>query len=230
MIPQYVIQASPLSKLFMPEWTKKCEEDPDLVFSTKEFTVQIPRTHGALKLIHNKPVHISKLDPPSLTRVKDEYLVDDLDGLVLWLVGGEDGMASEETDIYGVVGLNIDMDLSSALSDVAIFDAENPEDGKKAAKKFEDVQKALITKTRSAMVAATELANQRVMRAMKNTHINLMKQHETLKIEGKGVYAPSVAEAVGAYVLKNEINKSSENRKRMVDLLNATMKDNSIHT
>jgi len=228
MIPSYVVQASPLSKLFMSTWTSRCEENPELVFSSDPFIVTIPKTNGALQLTHNKPVHITKLEPHNPNRVRDEYLVDDLDGMVMWLIGGEDGQRSEETDIYGVVGLNIDMDLSSALSDVALFDAEDPKEKDKAQKKYLDVQKALVAKTKIALTEATELANSRVRRAMKNTHVNLMRQYDTMRTEGKGVYAASVAEAIGAYVLANEIEKSSTNSKKMQDLLASAMNGNML--
>ena len=228
-IPQYVVQASPLSKLFMKAWTGKCEEDPAIVLDPKiEFEIVIPRTNGAIRLTHNKPIHISKLEPHNPQRVKDDYLVDDLDGTVLWLCGGEDGNGNEETDIYGVVGLNIDMDLSSALSDVALFDEEDSKAKEKAAKKYQDIQKALLTKTKTALQDAREKADFRVKRAMKNTHINLMKQYETLQTQGMGKYAPSVAEAVGAYVLKTEIEKSGANRRKMVEMLAATMNETTL--
>ncbi len=228
-IPQYVVQASPLSKLFMPGWTPRCEEEPNIVLDPKvEFEVVIPRTNGALRLWHNKPVHVSKLEPYTPNREKDEYLVDDLDGLVLWLCGGEDGKSNEETDIYGVVGLNIDMDLSSAIADVALFEEADPKAQATAAKKYQDIQKALVSKTKTALNDARELADYRVKRAMKNTHVNLMKQYETMRTEGKGVYAPSVAEAVGAFVLKTEIEKSGANRRKMVEMLAATMNETTI--
>lgn len=227
-IPSYVVQASPLSKLFMHGWAEKLELEPQLIFDPKPFEVMIPKVNGAIKLIHNKPVHITKLEPPQPTRIKDEYNVDDLEGLVLWLIGGEDGQRSEETDIYGVVGLNLDMDVSGAIADVALFDPESKEDKAKAAKRFQDVQNEVVKNAKVAMVEAKEKADWRVKRAMRNTHINLMKQYETLKTEGRGVYAPSVAEAIGAFVLKSEIDRSSEGRRKMVEMLANTMNETSI--
>lgn len=227
-IPSYVVQASPLSKLFMHGWAEKLEADPHLIFDQTPFEVSIPKTNGAIKLVHNKPVHITKLEPPQPSRVKDEYNVDDLEGMVLWLIGGEDGQRSEETDIYGVVGLDIDMDVSGSLADVALFDPDSKEDKAKAQKKFAEVQNDLVKKTKTALTSARERADWRVKRAMRNTHLNLMKQYETLKTEGKGVYAPSVAEAIGAFVLKQEIEKSSENRRKMVEMLANTMNETTL--
>jgi len=212
----------------MAGWGEKLEADPEKIFSDTPFEVMIPKTNGAIKLTHNKPVHITKLEPPQPSRIKDEYMVDDLEGLVLWLIGGEDGQRSEETDIYGVVGLAIDMDVSGALADVAMFDPDSKDDKAKAAKKFSDIQNDLVKQTKSAIKEARDKADWRVKRAMRNTHINLMKQYETLKTEGRGVYAPSVAEAIGAYVLKSEIDASSANRRKMVEMLANTMTETSI--
>lgn len=224
----YVVQASPLSKLFMHGWAEKLEANPELIFDPTPFEVSIPKTNGAIKLTHNKPVHITKLEPPQPSRIKDEYNVDDLEGMVLWLIGGEDGERNEETDIYGVVGLNLDMDVSGALADVALFDPESKDDKNKAAKKFAEIQNELVKKTKGALDVAKEKADWRVKRAMRNTHLNLMKQYETLKTEGKGVYAPSVAEAIGAFVLKSEIDRSSQNRRKMVEMLANTMNETTI--
>ncbi len=90
------------------------------------------------------------------------------------------------------------------------------------------MQKDLLKKTKDGMKAARELADGRVRRALKITHSNLVKQFETLRTEGKGVYTPSVAEAVGAHILAAEIESSGANRRKMFERLNTVMNSTSV--
>lgn len=228
MIPQYVIQASPLSKLFMPDWLHKCEADPDLVFKEVPFDVVIPRSSGSLRFTHLKPVPSHKVLPHQPNRLKDDYIADDPDGTIIWLTGGEDGQRSEETDIYGVVALNLDMDISAALSDVALMVETDGEKAKRVQKNYQDLQKDLVNQTKKAVEEAKILANERVKRAMRITHVNLVKQFEILKTEGKGVYTPSIAEAVGAHVLASEIEKSGEHRRKMFERMSQVMNQTNV--
>lgn len=216
--------------MFMPEWQKKVANDPDLVYSTKPFTVVVPRSAGALIFEHNKPVHTHLVGPvPKHIKKDDGYLSFDHDGLIWWLIGGSDGKRSEETDIYGVVGLYLDMDLSGALADIAAFgDADTEESKKKALNEYKDLQAQLVKRTQVAMKSAKELADFRVRRALRITHSNLMKQWETLRTEGKGVYSPSVAEAVGAHILKKELEEGNESLKRMHEMIVASMNSGAI--
>lgn len=229
LIPSYIIQASPLSKLFMREWLLKCEADPQLVLKEVPFDIVVPRSSGALKFTHLKPVQSHKVLPYQPQRKKDDgYLADDPDGTILWLTGGESGDRCEETDIYGVVALNLDMDISSALSDVALLVEQDGEKAKKVQKNYADLQKELVEQTKKAVAQARQLADERVKRAMRITHQNLCQQFEILKTEGKGVYTPSIAEAVGAVVLASEIEKSGENRRKMFAQVSAIMNQTSV--
>jgi hypothetical protein len=230
-MPPYVVQASPLSKLFMSEWQSRIEANPDLVFSSDEhFEVRVPRAFGGLTFYHNKPVSSHKVLPAMpFSQKHPDNIIKDLEGTISWLTGGPDGMRSEETDIYGIVALRVDLDISGALTDVALFaEADTETATKKAAKKYADLQQELLKKTKDALKDAKELANTRVRRALKTTHINLMRQYEILRTDGKGVYSPSVAEAVGAHILAQEIDKAGENRKKMLERLSQVMQETTI--
>lgn len=228
-LPNYVIQASPLSKLFMPEWHRECEKNPDIVFDEKvDFHIMVPRSGGSLTFYHRKPVAIQKVIPPQPQRKKDEYITDDFEGTIYWLIGGEDGNRSEETDIYGVVALNLDMDISAALADVAQIVESEGESAKKAQKNYQDLQKTLVSQTKNAIKEAREKADERVRRAMRITHVNLVRQFETLRTDGKGVYTPSVAEAVGAHVLASEIEASGAPRRAMFERMTKAMNSTSV--
>jgi hypothetical protein len=228
--PTYVVQASPLSKLFMSEWVAQIEENPALVFEDVPFEVRVPRPFGGLIFQHNKPVHINKILPPNPWRKKNnENNVDDLEATVYWLTGGPDGQRSEETDIYGIVALHVDLDVSSALTDIALLAEQDTEAGqKKAAKTYADMQRDLVTNTKNALDEARALADFRVKRALKITHSNLLKQYDTMRQQGMGVYTPSTAEAVGAFILKQEVDKAGENRRKLFEEMNKIIKEQTI--
>lgn len=181
-------------------------------------------------MTHNKPVRTSHLMPVQKNKINDSFNAGELESLVEWLTGGEDGKRSEETDIYGVVTLKVDMDISSTLVDIAQLADEGSSDAntKKAMKDFQDLQKELINQTKGSLVLAREMADERVKRALRVTHMNLMKQYETMKSQGMGVYAPSIAEAVGAHILAAEIDKASETKARMVNRLSEIMNRTTI--
>lgn len=225
------MQASPLSKLFMRRYQRECEENPDFVFDDKAFDILIPRGSGSIVMTHNKPVLTQKLMPSQHNKLNDDFNAGELESLVLWLTGGPNGMQSEETDVYGVVELKVNLDVGSAIVDVASLSEQDSEESKKkAAKEYQDLQKSLVGATRQAMKEAKELADERVKRAIRITHMNLMRQYETLKQDGKGVYAPSVAEAVGAHILAAELDKAGANRKKMVERLANVMNSTTILT
>lgn len=202
---------------------KRCEEDPSFIYSTEPFSVVIPRAQGALILEHNKPVHTSKLLVKSNHYEPDEtpYTVEDLASLVDWLTN------HTETNIYGVVSIDLGIDMSTAVVDMVANLSDNPseEATKKAMKEQFDLQKAFAARAKTALLEAREKADARVRAAMKATHNNLMKQWEIMGQEGKGRYTPSVAEAVGAHVLRAEIEKASAARRKsiqsLVDLSNS---------
>ncbi len=226
----YIIQASPYSKLWTREYHKQCEANPELVNSVDEFQIVIPRSAGAITLVHNRPVHTSKLMPRSKEQKRDEHCPLEEVTLVEWLTGGEDGMRSNETDIYGVVGIDLDADLSAAA--VSLFSATSDNDPaaakRDAESEFKDLLKKVKIDAKSKMVEARALADKRVLRALKTTHRNLMKQYETMKQEGKGAYSPSVAEMVGAFILRDELNAANKASQGMRDGFSKILRDSVI--
>lgn len=229
-MPAYVVQASPLTKLFMSEWAQRIEQNPDIVFEPVDFEIRVPRPFGGLIFQHNKPVRSTNVIPHSPNRKKtNDNVIDDLEGTIFWLTGGPDGQRSEETDIYGIVALHIDFDVSTALTDISLFaDSDTEVSRKKAADSYKEMQRTLVKQTGDAMKAAKELADFRVRRALRITHHNLMKQYETLRSDGKGVYSPSLAEAVGAHIIASEIEQGGENRRKMLQRLNEVMQKTTV--
>jgi hypothetical protein len=192
-------------------------DDLDFALKSVPFTVIIPAGTRSFRFEHNKPVsHLSLLSGEG--RKKDEFSAD-LDAIVRWVTGGEDGMRNHETDIYGVVQLKME-DLSSQIFDIAtLTESDTESDNKRAQQEFKALKDAHVKKTKKALTEAQEMADSRVKRALRITHNNLMKQWEVMQQDGKGKYTPSIAEAVGAHVLAQEMEKAGAKRKEMVERL-----------
>src|SRR5690606_14948917 len=91
---------------------------------------------------------------------------------------------------------------------------------KEAVAEMRNTQKQYIESMRSATKQARELADQRVKRALRITHANLVKQWDLLAQDGKQPYTPSIAEYVGGHILKSELEK--------VTKINHSMKDHMV--
>jgi hypothetical protein len=210
--PQYLIQASPLTKLFTPEWGRKCLKDPALLTAPEAtFEIRIPRAVGGVVLQHNTPIHCSTLLPPQNTR---EVTLDEITPLVHWLCGGEDG-AGEETDIYGVVAIEVNIDMTAEL----ITMLNKGFSAKKMQERYETMAKSI----QSQISVTREKADARVKRALKNTYNNLVAEWQRIKEKGGGVYAPSVSEALAAHILANEIQEHAETTQAAFDLIGKAM-------
>lgn len=189
-------------------------EKPDFVFENTPFKVIVPSPNGAFIFEHLKPV--SHLALRNDKRKRDEFY-SDIEAAVKWITGGPDGMRSHETDIYGVVQLQIE-DISNQIIDMAALADKGTEDSqKKAQAEFKALRDAHLQRAKGALDRARDIADARVKRALRVTHQNLIKQWEIMQQDGKGRYSPSIAEAVGAHILSSEIDKASEKKKEMVD-------------
>lgn len=210
--PQYVIQASPLSKLFMAEWSNQCLKDPKrLVDPEHKFWVRIPRACGGIVMEHNVPQHVSKLLPYQDTR---EVTQDEVTPLVNWLCGGPDGNG-EETDIYGVVAVEINVDITADLVSMLTT--------RVSAKAIAARQAEIVEQLQQQIISTREIADKRVKRALKATYNNLVAEWERIKQAGGGVYAPSVSEALAAHVLAEEIKSHAETTQAAFDLVAKAM-------
>lgn len=194
-----------------------CMNDPEYALKSIPFQVRIPTSTGAFIFEHNKPrVHTSLLTHDK--RQRDEFTTD-LESVVQWITGGASGMRSHETDIYGVVQLNME-DISSELVDIAsLTESDTETDNKKVQAEMKAIRDRQVKRTKDALVVARELADTRVKKALRITHNNLVKQWEIMAQDGKGKYTPSIAEAVGAHILHQEIEKAGAKKREMVDRL-----------
>lgn len=206
--------------MFLPQFQDLYLEKPAEVFTDVDFEVVVSTGTRAFTFEHKKPVAEASLLPPDPRQKKDEFSPD-LSTIVEWITGGDDGMRSHETDIWGIVKIKVD-DFSSQFAELSKLSAVGTEKAEKEAlKELEASRKKFLSKVKDATSQAEELANLRVMRAIRLNHRNLVKQYETLSQEGKGGYRPSTSEYVGMLVLEKEIEKKTSVDQAVIDKFKA---------
>lgn len=222
----YVICASPLAKIFQTSkrggesFQQKCMENPEIVFDEKfPFDVLVNRPCGGIRLQYNRPHPISARD--------DKETLN----LFNYLTGGEDGMRCPETDKYGIAPLYLgDSDMTQITADIVSLQMEmaGTEDPNYKAQILQQIQRynAQIAETMVfARKRAREIADQRVLRAIRNTHRNLMKQWKHNKESGNGLYNPSATEFLGAIILEKELAKKHTISQRMNERMAGIMQN-----
>ncbi len=207
-VSTYVIQASPLSRMFLSEWQDRCLADPKLLFSSEKFLVRIPRPCGSIELIHNTPTLAASL----LIRTKERDVTEDeVSPLVSWLTDEQ----RSETDIYGVVGVPIQENFADAIMALTTSD----EDSKRWLKKVEEIRKEMA----KGIVAARERADIRVMRACGKMYGVVKSTVEDMKKNGKGIYSPSYSEALAMEVMKDTIAIRRKPDERAAEMMSRAM-------
>ncbi len=186
----YLVQASPLTKIFLPEWHDQCLANPELLTQISPFKVKIPRAVGSIEFTHNIPVVASSLIAKTKERVVSE---DEIAPLVAWLTNEN----SPETDIYGVVEIPIEANVADAIMSL-IYDHDGQEKQKKL---FSELKKNMAKN----IEAARAKADARVIRQCNKMYNVIIATMQTMKKDGKGVYSPSYAEALALDVLKDQI-------------------------
>jgi hypothetical protein len=190
---QYIIQASPLTRIRLPEWHLKCLNNPELISSPEPFDVVIPRTLGAVKLRHKQVTLASTLIPRIKNRAAEE---DEVAPLVRWLTSPHE----TETDIWGVVALKLDHDVADQI--IGLILNHGGKDSK-VKKSIEEVQQGLIKSFQASQKEADEL----VIRALSKLY-NVVKQtRDFMKKNNMGVYSPSFAEGLAIHVVNDSVKQ-----------------------
>lgn len=203
----YLIQASPLSRIFLPEWHDRCLADPKLLSSKDPFTMRIPRPCGSIELTHNKPTLAASL----LEKTKErEVTEDEISPLVLWLTGEQ----NTETDIYGIVDVPIQDSVADAIM-ALIYEG----DDKKRINLIEETRKQMA----KGIVSARARADARVMRACGKMYNVIKSTVEAMKKDGKGIYSPSYAEALAMEIMKETIAIRRKPDERAAELMRGAM-------
>jgi hypothetical protein len=209
----YVVQASPYTKIFMPEWEAKCINDPTLIEASAPglFTVRIQRPIGGLVLEHLKPRHVTTLLPRLTTMPDGSKAVmrkveeDEVSPLLQWLTGP----TSEETDIWGVVNIEIGTQFEDAMTELIALTLQGGTEAQQAEvlKRQIAIQRDVAKSMAVRIAEARKVADDRVKRALRITHNNLIKSWENLRGQNLGTYEPSTQETLGYRIIKAEIDR-----------------------
>lgn len=207
----YFIAASPLVKIFLPEWHDRLQANPDLIYDTEtpfEFTVSTGTRGIRVKFMTPMQVH----GPDEKQNA----------AMYKWLTGGATGSESRDTDIYGIVKFDPKIDMVSMFDELAMLD-DDPSKAKDAAAK----RKAAKDAMKSTHEQARKASDIRIIRALKFNHNNLMKQWQTNEEMKLGKHKPSISETIGMYALRQEIeakeSKSKDLHERVSKLMTGTM-------
>lgn len=222
----FVMQASPLTKIFLHrDWADRCIGDPALIYAEVPFRVVIPRSLGAIVMEHGKPVAHQDL----LARQRNRKVTEDeVRDVIPWLTGGENGKMSQETDIYGVVSVELGTSYTGMLTSMLMLEAaadQHPERKDAIAQRRNELQQSALDETRQAMKVARERANERVLRACKTTFTYLYRQYQRNIEEGKGKYEPSPSEALCAFVLRDQLAAARARKRDMMGQVSGIMNE-----
>lgn len=186
----YLVQASPLTKIFLEDWHDKCLADPAEALRSSKFRVHIPRPCGAIMLEHGVPTLAATLIAKTKERMVQE---DEIAPLVEWLTNE----TNAETDPWGVVAVPIETNVADAI--MALLYDEKKEATQQ--KLLADLKKRMSVSIHSAR----ERADARVLRQCGKMYDTIKQTAQAMKKDGKGIYSPSYSEALALVVLKDQI-------------------------
>jgi len=211
----YYIAGSPLVKVFLPEWQDAIERDPDVIYDMNTpFEFDVDTGSRCIHVAFNKP-----MTPPggSFAEQKDVLMV---------LTGGETGANSRATDWSGIVLFDPKVDMAQMLDAMAMMDdfiSEDPKVKEAAIKKRIAEQRAAAAKIKETRKAVQLRSEQRILRHMRMTHHNLIKQWQTNAEQNVGKYPPSFTEQLGMYALRTELQNKSEKSRKINEKVNEIM-------
>jgi hypothetical protein len=143
-----------------------------------------------------------------VTRQQDDK---ELTSLVAWLTGGPDGKQFSETDQYGVVEFDMGVDYMTHVA--AMMNIEAAMAGQPAEailRRQVSMQQAMNERIKDGAQRSVALANERVLRALRNNYNYFYKQCQTNLENGMGKIIPSRSEVLAAVVLAEEVEKSTK--------------------
>lgn len=217
----YYICASPLVKIYLPEWHDRLLANPDLIYDDETpFEFNIRRGMGGIKVKFNTPQQI----PPKLARDNKELM-----SLYNWLTGGPNGTDCQETEIYGIVVFDPKINLIETYDQISMLEDLASEDSKKAMearKRQNELQRETARRVKETREKVRALSEMRIKRQLRFNHNNLIRQWQMNEENKLGKYPPSITEMLGAHALNKEIAAADEKGKilksKMSDLMRST--------
>jgi hypothetical protein len=184
---KFAVAAAPEAKIFQAHLQDKLLETPALIFSDAPEQIYVERASGRISF---------KLGFPRVfMRRQGSDASEDINFLVEWLTGGDDGMLCQETECYGIVKLRYSEEIERAVTE-AFFGSMGGKVELPA-----HVREIVESEKASAKMRSRE----RVLRAIRRTYENMKKQLEANKEAGGGAIQPTKVELLCNYVLKHEI-------------------------
>ena len=214
----YYIAASPLVKIFLPEWTERLEQDPDLIYDKETpFEFDVDTGSRSIKVAFNKPQ-----SPPGA-----KY--DDQVNIFNYLTGGLTGANSRATDCYGIVHFNPDVDMISAMDQMATMNelimSEDPKVQAEVLRRRQLEQKNIIAKIKATRAQVLKRSEERIMRHAKMNYNNLIKQWQTNEESNLGKYPPSFSELMASYALRDNIQVAENKNAKIKAKMNQMMQN-----
>jgi len=206
----YVVQASPLTKIFLPQWQEVCLKDPEKILANVPFDVVIPRPCGSITLTHGVPVVASELIKRSKERKIEE---DETAPLVAWLTDERNA----ETDIYGIVAVPIEGNVAEAIMTLV---SSGSNEGQ-----VKDLMAKVKKEMAASIVSARERADARVMRQCHKMYSVVRETVRAMKADNKGVYSPSYSEALAMDILRDQIKVSRAPDDKAQSIFQGAMND-----
>jgi hypothetical protein len=178
----------PLTKIFVPEYQQELMKNPSSLLE------DVPQKAFRFSLSTSRRDYIFRSDQPA-------YLTDA--NLCNWLLGGDDGMQCQETDWTGLIKLDIDAVQNGSIL-AAIAGVREVGD---------DIKTAIDI----AKDNARQLSRARVMRQIRAVNTAMLKQYEKNREDNKGLYTPSATEFLCAFVLAEEQQRNTVEKKELCD-------------
>lgn len=163
--------------------------------------------------VANDKVRACKLapkEPENIIYVRDPR---DLESTFNYLTGQGGGVASRQTDPFGIVPFDPDNSIVRSFEELSLMDdlvSDDPVKSEAAKKRLIESRIAAAKRQKDAYHDLLEAAEARIKRHLRSTHNNLMKQWQTNEEQKLGKYPPSLSERLGFKVLDPEIKAKDD--------------------
>lgn len=244
----FFIAPSPLVKIILPEWEKRLEKNPELLFDDKtpfEFNVETGTRTFRIKF--NTPTPIIFADPKWVASKEDVasdkvthlkvapikretaiYVRDsrDLESTWKFLTGEGGGMLARQTDPFGIVAFDPENAIVNNFEEMSFVDellSADPQVASAAREKMITARLESAKRHKAVYAELVEKADERIRRSLRSKHNNLIAQWQRNEENKLGRYAPSIAERCGFKVLEKEINQRDKDSAAAVEIGNEMM-------
>ena len=221
----YVIAASPLAKIFQSRqyeifedgrptgvWTsmqKECIKNPELITSTEPFDIYVDRPCGGMVFKYNVPKDVRDIhgsDERSIAR---------------WLTGGPKGDMSNETDEYGIVMFDANVESMQTMNRITqlqlMLESASEDEQKILKREQKELMKRSQDSIGNAVKNARQLADARVKKVLRVLFTNMKSQIEHNKDNGRAAPSPSNSEYLAIQVLEHELNQMTKDARAKRD-------------